>query len=180
MSMQGIKSVKEVIALSAIAAICIILISCGSAKTSGEKIDDGTSPAAQVDPADQSSTEKQVDRDGDVNKDKKNGGDFDVSGPLFVWVEWDGDGDGEEEQLSFRYKDGGDEFVSFILVTLEEGDYPSSMIDRAGKIVRIYSREDDDGPYLLVEYSYENVVDAETDASCEVRLKDGEVEVKEI
>ena len=35
--MQGIKSVKEVIALSVIAAICIILISCGSAKTSGEE-----------------------------------------------------------------------------------------------------------------------------------------------
>ena len=120
--------------------------------------------------ADSSST-----KEGDTN-----GGDFVLTGKKWEWIYWDGDKDGEEEQISFEYVDNGDEAESFILVTLEVGGESEAYIDRARRIVRIFDKEDEDGPYLLVEYNYENTLTEKADMECVVRLRDGAVVVEDM
>ena len=135
-------------------------------------------------PADSTGTEKGGTEEGSSKEDgteegDTNGGDHALTGQKWEWVYWDGDKDGEEEQISFEYVDNGDEAESFILVTLEVGGSSEAYIDRAGRIVRISDREDEEGPYLLVEYNYENVFSKEADMECAVRLRDGAVVVEE-
>ena len=107
-----------------------------------------------------------------------NGGDFALTGQKWEWIYWDGNKDGQEEQISFEYVDNGDEAESFILVTLEVGGSSEAYIDRARRIVRIFDKEDEEGPYLLVEYNYENRLTEKADMECTVRLRDGAVVVE--
>ena len=115
-----------------------------------------------------------------TNEGDTNGGDFALTGEKWEWIYWDGDQDGEEEQISFEYVDNGDEAESFILVTLEVGGSSEAYIDRAGRIVRIFDKEDEEGPFLLVEYNYENVLSEKAEMECIVRLRDGAVVVEGI
>lgn len=115
-----------------------------------------------------------------ARKGDPNGGDFALTGQKWEWIYWDGDRDGEEEQISFEYVDNGDEAESFILVTLEVGGDSEAYIDRARRIVRILDREDGEGPYLLVEYNYKNVLTEKADMECIVRLRDGAVVVEDV
>ena len=105
-------------------------------------------------------------KDGDTN-----GGDFALTGQKWEWVEWDSDGDGDKEQISFEYIDNGDEAESVILVKLEGEDSPEAYIDRARRIVRIFAEEDEEGPYLQVEYNYENKLTEKADMECIIRIQ---------
>ncbi len=181
------------------AAVCVlltafVLASCGkqedtagaaagaAAASSGTKEASVTAePAGDStgSPADSTGTEEDGTKEDGTEKGDTNGGDHALTGQKWEWVYWDGDKDGEEEQISFEYVDNGDEAESFILVTLEVGGSSEAYIDRAGRIVRISDREDEEGPYLLVEYNYENVFSEEADMECTVRLRDGAVVVEE-
>ena len=144
------------------------------ASVTAEPAGDSTGSPADSTGAEEGGTKEDGTEEGDTN-----GGDHALTGQKWEWVYWDGDKDGEEEQISFEYVDNGDEAESFILVTLEVGGSSEAYIDRAGRIVRISDREDEEGPYLLVEYNYENVFSEEADMECAVRLRDGAVVVEE-
>ncbi len=161
-----------------------VLTSCGNAADPGEEVGTGSTseetvsvaeetPAAAS--ADAESTESAAD---ETEDDGTNGGDFDVSHPLVIFIEWDADGDGTPETVTFDYEDLGDEAASYVTVTLENEEPLKTSIDLAKRIVRIYAREDADGPYLLVEYNYENLLTEEADADCVIRLIDGELTVQ--
>ena len=113
-----------------------------------------------------------------TDKGDTNGGDFSLTGTGLEWIHWDGDKDGEEEQISFDFIDNGDEAPSLILVTLEVGGSSEAYIEPAGRIVRIFDKEDEEGPYLLVEYNYENMLSEKADAECIVRLRDDSLVVE--
>lgn len=112
------------------------------------------------------------------DKGDTNGGDFSLTGSSLEWIHWDGNNDGEEEQISFDFIDNGDEAPSLILVTLEVGGSSEAYIEPAGRIVRIFDKEDEEGPYLLVEYNYENMISEKADAECIVRLREDEIVVE--
>ena len=163
-----------------------VLASCGNQKdTSGETTASaltegpGTETVSVTEEPAGTSTEPasggEEGKDGDTN-----GGDFVVTGKKWEWVYWDGNEDGKEEQISFEYNDNGDEAASYILVKLEVGGSSEAFIDRAGRIVRIFDMKDEEGPYLLVEYNYENRLTEEADMQCIVRLRDGELVVEEV
>lgn len=149
----------------------------GTAETAVE--DPGTEAASVIEEPAGGSTESVIGGADEENGDT-NGGDFALTGKKWEWVYWDGDEDGEEEQLSFEYIDNGDEAESCILVTLEVGGSSEAYIDRAGRIVRIFDEKDEKGPFLRVEYNYENRLSEKADMACAVRLRDGAVVVEGI
>ena len=103
--------------------------------------------------------------------DGKNGGDFDVSGPLWNWVEYDLTGDGKDDLISFKYVDQGDEATCYIQVTNEDGkENRRTMIDRGYRLTRIFAKEDEQGPYLLIEYAWDASGDPEMQQECTLRL----------
>ena len=63
-------------------------------------------------------------------------------------------------------------------MTLEVGGSSEAYIEPAGRIVRIFDKEDEEGPYLLVEYNYENMISEKADAECIVRLREDEIVVE--
>ena len=157
-----------------IAGIMLVLLSfslvaCGhqAEETSGSSAEAAVSASSEVTSA--TSTE-----DGDTN-----GGDFVLTGKKWEWVEWDGDRDGTQDLISFEYNDNGDEAESYILVKLENDDPSEAFIDRARRIVRILDEEDEEGPYLKVEYNYENRMTENGDMECVVRIRDGAIVVEE-
>jgi len=142
---------------------------------SGESVNDTAGSSSD------STNGKNRDENSDSSNKKEgdtNGGDHALTGQKWEWVYWDSDQDGEEEQISFEYVDNGDEAESFVLVRLEVGGSSEAYIDRAGRIVRISDKEDAEGPYLLVEYNYENVFSEKADMNCIVRIRDGAVIVE--
>jgi hypothetical protein len=144
---------------------------------SGESVNDMAGSSSD------STNGKNRDENSDSSNKKEgdtNGGDHALTGQKWEWVYWDGDEDGEEEQLSFEYIDNGDEAESCILVTLEVGGSSEAYIDRAGRIVRIFDEKDEKGPFLRVEYNYENRLSEKADMACAVRLRDGAVVVEGI
>lgn len=163
----------------------VVLASCGkkedtSSGTEGPAVE-APEPDASSNTGDPESDSQEPAADGTTaEKGDTNGGDFALTGQKWEWIYWDGNKDGEEEQLSFEYVDNGDEAESFILVTLEVGGSSEAYIDRARRIVRIYDKEDEEGPYLLVEYNYENKLSEKADMECIVRLREGAVVVEDM
>ena len=160
-----------------------VLASCGNQETTADGTTDtsiessGSEASSSIGEPESGSSVSAADSTSAEENDT-NGGDFTLTGKKWEWVYWDGDKDGEEEQISFEYVDNGDEAESFILVTLEVGGSSEAYIDRARRIVRIFDKEDEEGPYLLVEYNYENVLSEKADRECIVRLRKGEVVVE--
>ena len=107
-------------------------------------------------------------------------GDFDVSDPKWNRILWDADGDGTEEELVFEYQDNGDEAPSYIEVTLYiGGEELSAVIDRAYGLNRIFSKEDEHGPYLEIYYAIGDYYSHDAEASCLIRLQDGAIVVQQ-
>ena len=101
-------------------------------------------------------------------------GDFDVSGPKWNSINWDADGDGTEEEVLFEYQDLGDEAPSYIQVTLYFDDEQlENMIDRAYGLTRIFAKEDEEGPFLLVGYTMGDYYSHDAEEQCILRLRDG-------
>ena len=167
--MKNYKYVKMIALLMTFVLTATVFASCG-AKETGEASEPsaGTEESSVTDNSEPAKSEP-------TSEDGKNGGDFDVSTPKWVWVEWDGDKDGKDELISFEYIDNGDEAESFILVTLEQDDKSEAFLDRSRKIVRIFSKEDADGPYLEVECAYKDVPTTVADFVYKVRIKDGAI-----
>ena len=111
--------------------------------------------------------------------DPTGGGDFDVSGAKWIWIEWNADGDGEDEEMEFEYHDNGDEAASAIEVTLYKGDDQiKGWIDNSYKINRILSLEDEAGPYLQVDVLMGDYYSHDNEGHYFVRLVDGELKVE--
>ena len=153
---------------SLVAALALMLASCGSS-TDTESM--GTTEEGKGTPSVETVTSSSAQIDADAEAGDTNGGDFSLTGQKWEWIEWDGDEDGDKEQISFEYIDNGDEAESVILVKLEGEDSPEAYIDRARRIVRIYAKEDEEGPYLQVEYNYENHLTEKADMECIIRIQ---------
>ena len=160
--------------VSLVAVMTLMLTSCGSS-TNTEGVgptEEGKETLGMETAAGSSaSASGSTQTDADAEAGYSNGGDFSLTGQKWEWVEWDSDGDGEKEQISFEYIDNGDEAESVILVKLEGEDSPEAYIDRARRIVWIFAKKDEEGPYLQVEYNYENHLTEEADMECIIRIQ---------
>lgn len=106
--------------------------------------------------------------------------EFDVSHPKWNEIEWDADGDGTKEEVEFEYEDLGDEAPSYILVTLYAGNKEmETMIDRAYGLNRITAEEDEEGPFLLIEYDIGDYYSHDAAARCILRLRGRELILEE-
>lgn len=160
---------KMIIAfVSLIATLALMLASCGSSANTESM---GTAEEDKGTPSTETVAGSSAQSDTDAEAGDSNGGDFSLTGQKWEWVEWDSDGDGDKEQISFEYIDNGDEAESVILVKLEGEDSPEAYIDRARRIVRIFAEEDEEGPYLQVEYNYENKLTEKADMECIIRIQ---------
>ena len=174
--------VKKWMMAACVLLTAFVLVSCGkrvdNAVGNAETVTETSGRMESSIDEDEESGMAGSDADGTSAKDgDTNGGDFSLTGQKWEWISWDGNKDGEEEQISFEYVDNGDEAESFILVTLEVGGDSEAYIERAARIVRIFDKEDEVGPYLLVEYNYENAITEKADMECIVRLRNGAVVV---
>ena len=168
--------IKKWMAAACVLLTALVLASCGKQDTTSGKTTEATETTVEDSgPEESSNIEEPAAGSTNPKAGDTNGGDFALTGQKWEWIYWDGNKDGQEEQISFEYVDNGDEAESFILVTLEVGGSSEAYIDRARRIVRIFDKEDEEGPYLLVEYNYENRLTEKADMECTVRLRDGEV-----
>ena len=142
--------------------------------------DDTTTESTSPDNDDATTTSTTGD---DTTTTSGDDGDFDVSGPKWNWIKWDADGDGAIDEIEFEYIDNGDEATSFVRITYYDGnnhnDTINDIIDRAYGLNKIYAKEDSDGPYLHIYYDQGDFYGT-SPAECELRIKDGKIEIKYI
>lgn len=153
------------------------LTGCGNKQNEAPEPQDNTGEPADNEPADKEPADGEPADKEPV--DPTGGGDFDVSGAKWVWIDWNADGADDDEQMEFEYHDNGDEAASVIEITLYHGDDQiQGWIDNAYKINRILSLENEAGPYLQVDYQMGDYYSHDNEGHCYVSFVDGELKVE--
>ena len=90
---------------------------------------------------------------------------------------WDADGDGTSEHMWFDFNDNGDEAPSGMSIRLfnDSGIDAYAYLDRAYSIDSVRLLEDEQGPYVVVYYGAGDYYSHDNDASCTIRLVNGEL-----
>ena len=91
------------------------------------------------------------------------------------FFEWDGDGDGVPETYAVDFHDLGDEAPSYITITQLENPDLGVFLNGAYEIALIRGLEDEDGPFLQIDYYAGDYYVHDAKATRNLRIVDGEL-----